>query len=74
MGKMTFTCIEYTSILSSDAAGEVIGIGHTVTCFKVGDRVANGSSQKYNTSAKAAFQTYRLLGPYGTADSQSLGL
>jgi len=64
MGDMMFSWIKYPFVLGSDVAGEVVEIGPAVTRFKVGDRIvghAIGIGQKYNSSAKGAFQTYTVL-------------
>lgn len=63
-GKMMFSWLKYPFILGLDLAGEVVEIGPGVTRFKVGGRVlghANGTDQKYSSSAHGAFQNYVVL-------------
>ncbi|KAK9341949.1 hypothetical protein V1522DRAFT_442085 [Lipomyces starkeyi] len=62
--EMMFSWIKYPIILGSDVAGEVVEVCCAVTRFKVGDRVvgyAVGIDEKFNSSAKCAFQTYTVL-------------
>jgi NADPH:quinone reductase-like Zn-dependent oxidoreductase len=64
MGDLMFSWIKYPFIVGSDVAGEVVEIGSAVSRFKVGDRVlghAVGISEKRNSSAEGAFQTYTVL-------------
>lgn len=63
-GNLTYSWIEYPSVLGHDLAGEVVEVGTAVTGFKVGDRVlghAVGTDKSRNNPAEEAFQEYTVV-------------
>jgi NADPH:quinone reductase-like Zn-dependent oxidoreductase len=64
MGDVMLSWIQYPFVLGSDVAGEVVGIGESITRFKVGDRAlghAVGPDKRSNRSCEGAFQHYVVL-------------
>ena len=63
-GNLTYGWLDYPTVLGSDTAGEVVGVGSAVTRFQVGDRVlghAVGTDKDTNSAAQGTFQEYTLV-------------
>ncbi len=63
-GAVAYRWLSYPTVLGSDVAGEVVGVGSAVARFAVGDRVlghAVGTDKDSNTAAEGAFQEYTVV-------------
>jgi NADPH:quinone reductase-like Zn-dependent oxidoreductase len=63
-GNLLYGWLNYSTVLGTDVAGEIVELGAGVTKFSVGDRVfalAVGTDKDTNTGAEGAFQQYTVV-------------